>query len=63
VVALRRRWYDFTLKLSFSYLAYPNQAKKEHDKFAKIIIGAVEKQMGSLCHSVRDCKTGRYRRL
>ena len=45
------------------FLAYPNQVKREHDKLAKVIIGAIEKEIGIRCGPFRDCKTGKYRSL
>ncbi len=60
---MKKRSYDFTFKFEVEIEAYPNQRKRLHDKMARTIIRAFEEELGIPCISVRDCQTGRFRKL
>jgi hypothetical protein len=60
---MRRKRYNFTLKIETTFLAYPNTETKEHDKLAKAIINSIEEKLDIPFVSFRDCKTGRFRKL
>jgi len=60
---MRRKRYIFTMKLEIPYLAYPNRIKQTHDEIAYAIVGAVEEVTGIRVGSLRDCKTGRFRKV
>lgn len=60
---MKRRRYIFTMKLEIPYLTYPNRIKQTHDELAYAIIGAVEQKIGMRVGELRDCKTGRFKKL
>ena len=51
------------MTVELPFLAYPNTIQKEHDKLAATIIGCIEKTTGIKAGTIRDCETGRYRKL
>jgi len=55
--------YDFTFKFEVEIEAYPNQKMSEHDRIAKRLVRAFEQELGIPCTSIRDCETGRFRKL
>lgn len=60
---MRKRKYNFHLGLDIPFYAYPNTQMKEHDFLAKEIIRVVEAHFNISMRPIRDCKTGRYRKL
>ena len=60
---MKKQTYDFTFKFEVSIETYPNQKKREHDRIARILVKTFEKELGIRCTSVRDCETGRFRKL
>jgi len=60
---MKKQLYDFTFKFDVTVETYPNQKKREHDRIAKALVRAFEEELGIPCTSIRDCETGRFRKL
>ena len=62
-MTMRKRKYNFHLGLNIPFYAYPNTMTKEHDELAKEILRVLEAHFNIKMRPIRDCKTGRFRKL
>jgi len=55
-------YYDLNFKMTVTIKCKPENVGKRHDIMAKRFVKALEKEFGKRQY-VKDCKTGRFRKL
>lgn len=60
---MRRKWYEISMTIKLDIQAYPNTIQKEHNKYCKLINDMITVLLGCKANYVKDCKTGRFRKL
>ena len=56
-------YFDVKCTITQTIKCKPENIQKRHDEFAKTVINAVSKALGGKPQYIKDCNTGKFRRL